>query len=90
MLDSRRICSISGFLAVVITALGVLALALLSAENMNTRKDTDLWDPSSTMELKDDTVIVVLGASGDLAKKKTVRCSSVSPSQFCLSNANCF
>jgi len=28
---------------------------------------------SSTVELKDDTVIVVLGASGDLAKKKTVR-----------------
>jgi hypothetical protein len=27
---------------------------------------------SSTIELKDDTVIVVLGASGDLAKKKTV------------------
>lgn len=26
----------------------------------------------STMELKDNTVIVVLGASGDLAKKKTV------------------
>lgn len=26
----------------------------------------------STIELKDDTVIVVLGASGDLAKKKTV------------------
>lgn len=29
----------------------------------------------STIELKDDTVIVVLGASGDLAKKKTVRVS---------------
>jgi hypothetical protein len=28
---------------------------------------------SSAMELKDNTVIVVLGASGDLAKKKTVR-----------------
>lgn len=27
---------------------------------------------NSSMELKDDTVIVVLGASGDLAKKKTV------------------
>jgi len=27
---------------------------------------------SSAMELKDNTVIVVLGASGDLAKKKTV------------------
>lgn len=27
----------------------------------------------STIELKDNTVIVVLGASGDLAKKKTVR-----------------
>lgn len=27
----------------------------------------------STTELKDNTVIVVLGASGDLAKKKTVR-----------------
>jgi glucose-6-phosphate 1-dehydrogenase len=27
---------------------------------------------SSTIELKDDTIIVVLGASGDLAKKKTV------------------
>jgi len=29
------------------------------------------------MELREDTVIVVLGASGDLAKKKTV-CSSPS------------
>lgn len=28
--------------------------------------------PISSIELKDDTVIVVLGASGDLAKKKTV------------------
>lgn len=27
---------------------------------------------SSSLELKDNTVIVVLGASGDLAKKKTV------------------
>lgn len=26
----------------------------------------------STVELKDNTVIIVLGASGDLAKKKTV------------------
>ena len=31
------------------------------------------FEPScSNMELKDNTVIVVLGASGDLAKKKTV------------------
>jgi hypothetical protein len=29
-------------------------------------------DSNSSMELKDNTVIVVLGASGDLAKKKTV------------------
>ena len=28
---------------------------------------------TSTIELKDDTIIIVLGASGDLAKKKTVR-----------------
>lgn len=28
------------------------------------------------MELKDNTIIVVLGASGDLAKKKTVRTHS--------------
>lgn len=28
--------------------------------------------PSRSIELKKDTVIVVLGASGDLAKKKTV------------------
>jgi len=27
----------------------------------------------SSIELKEDTTIVVLGASGDLAKKKTVR-----------------
>ena len=33
---------------------------------------TCVWDRSS-VELKDNTVIVVLGASGDLAKKKTVR-----------------
>ena len=26
----------------------------------------------SSIELKDDTIIIVLGASGDLAKKKTV------------------
>ena len=32
---------------------------------------TCVWDRSS-IELKDNTVIVVLGASGDLAKKKTV------------------
>jgi len=31
----------------------------------------------STIELKDDTIIVVLGASGDLAKKKTVRSPSL-------------
>lgn len=28
----------------------------------------------STIELKNDTIIIVLGASGDLAKKKTVSC----------------
>lgn len=28
------------------------------------------------MELKENTVIVVLGASGDLAKKKTVSCDN--------------
>jgi glucose-6-phosphate 1-dehydrogenase len=28
--------------------------------------------PTRNIELKDNTVIVVLGASGDLAKKKTV------------------
>lgn len=33
----------------------------------------------STIELKDDTIIVVLGASGDLAKKKTVCVSSKLP-----------
>jgi glucose-6-phosphate 1-dehydrogenase len=27
----------------------------------------------SNVELKDNTIIIVLGASGDLAKKKTVR-----------------
>jgi hypothetical protein len=32
----------------------------------------DRFCPNSTIELKDNTVIVVLGASGDLAKKKTV------------------
>jgi glucose-6-phosphate 1-dehydrogenase len=31
--------------------------------------------PTSNIELKDNTVIVVLGASGDLAKKKTVSSS---------------
>ena len=30
------------------------------------------------MELKENTTIVVLGASGDLAKKKTVRASDSS------------
>lgn len=54
--------------------MGILAFAFLS-ENMRTKKNStdDLSVPSSTIELKDDTVIVVLGASGDLAKKKTVR-----------------
>lgn len=32
-----------------------------------------------TMELKKDTIVVVLGASGDLAKKKTVRHSNSRP-----------
>lgn len=36
-------------------------------------EDTDNTCPTRTIELKDNTVIVVLGASGDLAKKKTVR-----------------
>lgn len=31
-----------------------------------------LLTSSSTIELKENTIIVVLGASGDLAKKKTV------------------
>lgn len=35
----------------------------------------------STIELKDNTVIVVLGASGDLAKKKTV-CPPLSTPQW--------
>ena len=35
------------------------------------------------MELKDNTVIIVLGASGDLAKKKTV-CSL--PASRCVDN----
>ena len=32
----------------------------------------DAWVARSAIELKNNTVIVVLGASGDLAKKKTV------------------
>lgn len=41
---------------------------------------------SSTAELKDNTIIVVLGASGDLAKKKTVRslCAPHLPPNQCL------
>ena len=31
------------------------------------------------MELKDNTIIVVLGASGDLAKKKTVSSTTHQP-----------
>lgn len=34
--------------------------------------EANLTPCRSTIELKDDTLIVVLGASGDLAKKKTV------------------
>ena len=34
---------------------------------------TDLTIRTRTIELKENTTIVVLGASGDLAKKKTVR-----------------
>lgn len=33
---------------------------------------TDVLVPDSNIELKNNTIIVVLGASGDLAKKKTV------------------
>jgi hypothetical protein len=33
---------------------------------------TDLLVELRAIELKDNTIIVVLGASGDLAKKKTV------------------
>jgi hypothetical protein len=36
----------------------------------------------SIIELKENTVIVVLGASGDLAKKKTVRTSKTSASIY--------
>jgi glucose-6-phosphate 1-dehydrogenase len=36
-----------------------------------------------TIELKDNTIIVVLGASGDLAKKKTVRLGSLEAPIFC-------
>ncbi|CRK30061.1 hypothetical protein BN1708_018413, partial [Verticillium longisporum] len=32
---------------------------------------SELTSAASTLELKDNTVIIVLGASGDLAKKKT-------------------
>jgi len=38
---------------------------------MATKLLTDVGK-TSPVELKEDTVIVVLGASGDLAKKKTV------------------
>jgi hypothetical protein len=36
------------------------------------KRGADSSAGSSTIELKDNTIIVVLGASGDLAKKKTV------------------
>ena len=36
-------------------------------------EDADISCPTRNIELKDNTIIVVLGASGDLAKKKTVR-----------------
>jgi hypothetical protein len=36
-------------------------------------RDTNVELTASSMELKENTVIIVLGASGDLAKKKTVR-----------------
>ena len=36
----------------------------------------------STIELKENTVVVVLGASGDLAKKKTVSSSTTFPFLF--------
>lgn len=39
------------------------------------------------MDLKDNTVVVVLGASGDLAKKKTV--SSTATLKLDRSYANC-
>jgi hypothetical protein len=38
----------------------------------NPRRLADAEAIFSTIELKDNTIIVVLGASGDLAKKKTV------------------
>ena len=51
------------------------------------------WLRDSTIELKDNTVIVVLGASGDLAKKKTVRPPSnllpANPANFWSSSPLC-
>jgi hypothetical protein len=40
---------------------------------LSATEDSNLSCPTRTIELKDNTIIVVLGASGDLAKKKTVR-----------------
>lgn len=47
---------------------GALRTALAAVAEANSATD-------STLELKDNTIIVVLGASGDLAKKKTVGCA---------------
>jgi len=44
---------------------------------------------AGNIELKENTVIVVLGASGDLAKKKTVRCLLLpSPSELLLTQSH--
>jgi hypothetical protein len=47
--------------------------ALANACGSYANQRSTLLTTSSTIELKENTVIVVLGASGDLAKKKTVR-----------------
>ena len=40
--------------------------------NLSSKVYANQLYPTRSVELKKDTVIVVLGASGDLAKKKTV------------------
>lgn len=50
----------------------LMALSISSSTHYNVSRTNWCSAPTRTIELKDNTVIVVLGASGDLAKKKTV------------------
>ncbi len=65
-------CRTLSFILMSLSTLGTYDPgSLLSAVEDTFRNSHSLTPRHSTIELKENTVIVVLGASGDLAKKKT-------------------